>query len=180
MGTRHGYARLDPADGIHFWGHAMGVRHWLDVGDGLELWGHAMGACNWIRVMESICGGEPWGPMTLANSGRWDWFMWARNGGARHRLDRGNGIDSWGPARWQSTIWLLNLNDDTMCPHVWHWGKCAECVWLRDCWWKLVGCCVKGGHPSVGWRGCAPQVLNHQWVRVGGVLCVRWGGGGGV
>ena len=50
---------------------------------------------------------------------------------ARHWLDRGHGIDSWECAKWQSTIWLLNLNDDTMCPHVWRWGKCAECVWLR-------------------------------------------------
>ena len=37
---------------------------------------------------------------------------------------------------------------------------------------------MMGGHPSVGWQGCAPHVLNHQWVRVGGVLCVWWGGGG--
>ena len=37
-------------------------------------------------------------------------------------------IDSWGCAKWQSTIWVLKVNDDTMFPHVWHWGKCAECV----------------------------------------------------
>ena len=40
-------------------------------------------------------------------------------------------MDSLGRAKWQNTIWLLNLNDDTMCPHVWRWGKCTECVWLR-------------------------------------------------
>ena len=128
MGTRHGGARLDRGDGIDLWGHAMGVRHWLDVGDGIELWGCAMGARDWIGVMELICGGEPWGCTTLTRSGRWDWFMWTRNGGARHWLDRGDGIDSLGRAKWQSTIWLLNLNDDTMCPPVWRWGKSAECV----------------------------------------------------
>ena len=114
-----------------FVGARHGVRCWLDVGDGIELWGRAMGACDWIGVMELICGGAPWGRMTLTRSGQWDWFMCARQGGARQWLDRGNGIDSWERAKWQSTIWLLNVNDDAMCPHVWHWGKGAECVWLR-------------------------------------------------
>ena len=125
MGTRLGDAWLDRGDGIDFWGHAMEVRHWMPVGYGLELWEHAMGACNWIRVMEWICGGRAMGRTTLTKSVRWDRFMWARNGGTRHWLDRGDVIDSWGHAKWQSTIWLLNLDDDTMCPHVWRWGKCA-------------------------------------------------------
>ena len=86
------------------WGHAMGVWHWLDVGDGIELWGHAMGACDWIGVMELICGGEPWGRMTLTRSRRWDWFMWACNGGTRYWLDRGDGVDSWGRAKWQNNM----------------------------------------------------------------------------
>ena len=44
---------------------------------------------------------------------------------ARHWLDWRDGIDSWGRVKWQSTIWLLNvnnkvlygcyINDDTMC-----------------------------------------------------------------
>ena len=39
-----------------------------------------------------------------------------------------------------------------------------------------MGWCVRGGDPSVGRRGYAHHVLNHQWVRIGGVLCVRSGG----
>ena len=91
------------------------ARHWLDVGDEIDLWGRSMGARNWIRAMELICGGKPWGRTTLARSGWRDWFMWARHEGMRHWLDWGYGIDSWGHVKWQSTIWLLNLNDDTMC-----------------------------------------------------------------
>ena len=125
-------ARLDQRDGIDLWGHIMGVRHWLDVNDEIDLWGYSMRARNWIRGMELICGGEPWGRMTLARSGWGDWFMWARHDGARHWLDWGYGIDSWGRVEWQSTIWLLNVNDETMCLNYgWRWGKCAECVWLR-------------------------------------------------
>ena len=177
---RHGGARLDRGDGIDLWGSAMGVRHWPDVGDGIELWGRAMGARDWIGAMKLICGGAPKGHTTLTRSWWWGWFMWAHHGGARHWLDRGDGIDSWGRAKWQNTIWLLNLNDDTICPHVWRWGECTDCVWLRVGRCKLMGGCEGGGGPSVGWRGCAPHVLNHQWVRVGGVICVRQKGVGGL
>ena len=107
LGARHGGATLD---GCGLWAGVMGACYGgvqLDRGDGMDLWGRAMGRT------------------TLTKSVRWDRFMWARNGGTRHWLDRGDGIDSWGHAKWQSTIWLLNLNDDTMCPHVWRWGKCA-------------------------------------------------------
>ena len=38
---------------------------------------------------------------------------------------------------------------------------------------ELIGRCVRGGDLSVGWQDCAPHILNHQWVGVGGVLCVR-------
>ena len=111
-----------------FVGHTMGVRHWLDVGDGIELWGCAMGTRDWIGAVELICRGAPWGRTTLTWSGRWNVGVpW----GARHWLDWGDGIDLWERAKWQSTIWLLNLNDDAMCPHVWRWGKCAKCIWLR-------------------------------------------------
>ena len=167
MGMRHGGAWLDRGDGIDWWGCTMGAR---DTG-----WIREMGLIHeahdiaWIGAMGLIHGGTPWGLGTLAGSGRWDWFigarhggarpwldrgdgfdwwvlvtlagpgwwdwfMWARSGGAWHWLDRGNGIDSWGCANGK-VIWLLNLNDDTMCPHVWRWGKCAECVWLRG--WQM-------------------------------------------
>ena len=62
-------ARLDQRDGIDLRGHDMGVRHWLDVNDEIDLWGYSNGAHNWIGAMELICGGEPWGRMTLARSG---------------------------------------------------------------------------------------------------------------
>ena len=136
IGARNGgeWPWLDRGDGFDSWGlgywldGAMGliyggVRHWLEWGDDIDLWGCAMGARDWIGAMELICGG--------ARSGWWDWFMGARHGGARHWLDWGDGVDSWEHAKWQSTIWLMNVNDNTMYPHVWRWGKCAECVWLR-------------------------------------------------
>ena len=49
-----------------------GIRHWLYQGDGFDLQGCVMGATNWIGVIESICGGVPWGRTSLAGSGRWD------------------------------------------------------------------------------------------------------------
>ena len=159
---------LDQAMGLIYGGVPWGVQHWLDRGDGIDVWGCIMGACDWIRVMELICGGRVMGCVTLAGSGRWDWFMgvhhggtwldramevicggapWGRatlarsggrdwfigtcHGGVRCWLDWGDGTDFGGRAKWQNTMWLLNLNDDTMCPHVWRWGKCSECVWLR-------------------------------------------------
>ena len=38
---------------------------------------------------------------------------------------------------------------------------------------QIDGLVHEGRDPSVGCRGCAPHIRNHQWVRVGGVLCVR-------
>ena len=140
------------------WHWFMGMRYGAaqpNRGDGIDLWWHTMGVRHWLDLGDGI-------------------DVWGRTMGVRDTgLVRGNGIDLWERAEWQSTIWFLNSNDDTMCPHVWHWGKCAECVWLRVGRCKLMGWCVRGGDPSVGWRGCAPHVLNHQWVWVGGVLCVR-------
>ena len=145
MGLIHGGTRhwLDRGDGSMIYG---GARHLLDRGDGIDWWGCAMGIRDtetgrWHWFMGMRYGGaqpdRDWfvvahhGGATLAGSGRWDWFMGAHHGGARHWLDLGNGIDSWGRAEWQSTIWLLNSNDDTMCSNIWRWGKCTECVWLR-------------------------------------------------
>ena len=120
-GTRHGGARLDQGDGIDLWGRAMGVRHWLDVGDEIDLWGRSMGARNWIGAMELICGAEPWKRTTLARSGWGDWFMWARHEGARHWLDWGYGIDSWG------------MSNDKMLYGCWIWMTipCVLCLALR-------------------------------------------------
>ena len=52
--------------------HHGGARHWLNWDDGFDSWGCAMGAHNtgWIGAMGLI-----WGQVTLAGSGRWDWFM---------------------------------------------------------------------------------------------------------
>ena len=139
-----------------------GVRHWLERGNGIDLWGRVMGVRDWIREMGLICGGTPWGllhwldvgfggvPWERATGwGWWNWFVGESHGGARHWLDPGDGIDLIGCAMgardtgWigamglihgdvpnEKVIWVLNLND-TMCPHVWRWAKCAECVWLR-------------------------------------------------
>ena len=107
-GTRHG-----GATGSERWDWFVGARHGGATLAGCELWDWFMGvfhgARNWIGAMELICGGEPC--MTLARSGWRDWFMWERHEGARQWLDWGYGIDLWGPVEWQSTIWLLNVNE---------------------------------------------------------------------
>ena len=134
-GIRHGGTRLDWGDGIDFRGHAIGVWHWLghvmgmrldqrdgiDLwGDGIDLWRYVMGAYDWIGEMGFICGSMPlgcdtgcttsWGHGT--ESGRWDWFVGERHGGATlvgcewwdwfmgvfhgdAQLDRDDGIDLW-------------------------------------------------------------------------------------
>ena len=128
MGTRHGGARLDRGDGIY-----LGARHG----------GAALAECGrWDWVMGACHGGvRLW-------SGWWNWSVEESHGGARRWLDLDDGIDLCGRAMgardtgWigamglihgdvpnNKVIWLLDLNDDTTCPHVRRWGKCAECVW---------------------------------------------------
>ena len=109
---------LEWGDGIDLWGYVMGAHDWigemglicgdtplvwdtgwdtswgtrLDQRDGINLWGHAMGCdTGWMWVMRLIYGGVPWGRAT--GSGRWNWFVGANHGGARHWLDLGEGID---------------------------------------------------------------------------------------
>ena len=112
-GTRHG-----GATGSKRWDRFVGARHGGATLAGCELWDWFMGvfhgARNWIGAMELICRGEPWGRMTLARSGWGDWIMWARHQGVPHWLDWGYGIDSWRRVEWQSTIWLLNVNDKVL------------------------------------------------------------------
>ena len=47
-------------------------------------------------MMRLIYGGLPWGYVTLAGSGWWDWFMGVCHGGVQHGLDPSDGIDLWG------------------------------------------------------------------------------------
>ena len=58
MGTRH--VDWIRGDGIDLWGHAMGVRHWLDVGDGIGYggvpWGRATGSGDGIDLWGSAMG----------------------------------------------------------------------------------------------------------------------------
>ena len=154
MGMHQGGSRLDQRDGIDLWGRTMGVWHWLDVGDGIELWGRAMGAHDWIGAMELTCGGALWGHTTLTRSGRWDRFMGACKMTKYHMLSQ--------------CKWRYHVSSCLVLRKV-----CRVCLvkGLVDANW--LGWCVRGGYPSVGWRGCTPHVLNHQWVRVCGVLCVR-------
>ena len=118
-GTRHG----DTTESER-WDWFVGACHGVGGGGDDTGWmwimrliyrGIPWGGRNWIGAMELICGGEPWGRMTLARSGWGDWFMWARHEGVRHWLDWGYGIDPWARVEWQSTIWLLNVNDKVLC-----------------------------------------------------------------
>ena len=136
------------------WHWFMGTHHGgvqLDQGDGIDLCGHAMGCdTGWMWAIGLSYGGVPWGRTTGSGWWMWNWFVGESHRGARHWLDLGDGVDLCGRTMgvrdtgWiramglihgdvpnDKIIWLLNLNDDTMCPHVWRWGKCAECVWLR-------------------------------------------------
>ena len=104
------------------WGRATGSGRW-DWFVGARHGGATLAGCGWwYWFMGAFHGGATgsgrwnwWGRTTLARSGWGDWFMWARHEGAQHWLDWGYGIDSWGRVEWQSNIWLLNLNDNTMC-----------------------------------------------------------------
>ena len=102
---------------------------WLDRGDGIDLWGHVMGVRDWIGQMGLICGGTPWGCDT-----GWIWAMGLSYGGGQWGRATLAGLGQWdwlmGTCQMTKVIGLLNLNNDTMCPHVWRWGKCVECVWL--------------------------------------------------
>ena len=73
-------------------------------------WGLAMGACDtgWIGAMGLIYGCVPWGYAAWAGSGRLDWFMGMRHGGAW--LDRFDGIDWWGWAMGaRDTGWIREM-----------------------------------------------------------------------
>ena len=108
MALIYGDASWGCTTGSGKWDWFVGARHGGATLAGCGRWDWVMGACHGgaqlDRVMELICGGEPWGHMTLTRSGRWDWLMWACNGGSRHWLDQGDGIDSWGRAKWQSNM----------------------------------------------------------------------------
>ena len=78
-----------------------------DTGSGLWDWFIGTQGTGWIGAMGLIHVVTPCGVATLAGSRRWDWFMGARGtgwtgaigliyGGARHWLERGDGIDLWG------------------------------------------------------------------------------------
>ena len=46
---------------------------------------------------------------------------------------------------------------------------------------KIDGLVREGWRSVSGMRGdCALHMLNHQWASVGGVICIRGGGGGDV
>ena len=127
------------------WGWFMGMRHGggrLDRGDGIDWWGCDMGACL-IREMGLIHGGTPWGHATPAGSGRWDWFIGARHGGARPWLDRGDGFDSWGLPR------LAGLGR-------WDWF-----MGLRGTGWKGAMALIYG---DASWGVC-------DWIGEMGLIC---------
>ena len=145
-----------------------------------------MGSPDWIGVIESICGGVPWGRRSLAGSGRWDWIMgicdngWIGamelfHGDMRHWLEQGNGIDLWGCAvghatragsgRWD---WFMGY---VMGAHDWIgemgliWGGTPlgcdtgwDTSWWRD-WIREMGL-ICGGMP---WGGCAILAGCELW-----------------
>ena len=45
---------------------------------------------------------------------------------------------------------------------------------------QIDGLVCEGQRSASGMTGCASHILNHQWVRVGGVVCVRLRGVGGL
>ena len=114
MGLIHGGTpwRRATLAGPGWWDWFMGVRHgsaqhWLERGDGINLWGRRriMRVRSWVGVMGLIYRGPPWG--ARAWSGRYNWFLRACHGGARHWLDMGDGIDLWGCAMGvRDTSWM--------------------------------------------------------------------------
>ena len=108
VGARHGGATLA---GCEWWDWFMGVFHGgtqLDQGDGIDLWRRTMGAHDigyiWVRGLIYV--GVSWGRAILAGLGLWDWFMGACRMAKYYMVAE---------CKWQSTIWMLNVNDDTTC-----------------------------------------------------------------
>ena len=125
MGLIYGAVRhwLERVDGIDSWGspwgHAtlagsgwwdwfMGVCHGglqHGRGDWIDLWGCLMGVRDWIGVMGLIGGVAPWGCVTLAGSGRWDWFMGACDIGWIWAMGLIHGGTPWGHATLAGSGW---------------------------------------------------------------------------
>ena len=174
MGSIYGGAQhwLEQGDGIDLWGSVMEAPDW--IGEMGLICGGTPWGCDtgWMWAMGLSYGGVLWGHAT--GSGWWNWFVEESHGG--HWLDPGDGIDLCGRVMgacdtgWigamglihggvpnVQVIWFLNLNDDTICPHVWCWGKCAEWVWLRG-WWMQIDGLVRGGQRSIsGITGLCPS-----------------------
>ena len=144
--------------GIWNWLYRGGIRHWLYQGDRVDLQGCVMRALDWIRVIESICGGMPWGPKSLAGLGRWDWIMCVALAGT------GDGIDSgglpWGHTTLTGSGW-------------WDWYVMGAYDWIGE-----MGL-IWGGTPlgcDAGWD----TSWGHDWIREMGLLCGLWNCGYGI
>ena len=131
--------------GVTLVGHIMGARDWIrEMGLICRdtPWGCDTG---WMWMMRLIYGGIPWGRATgserwnwfvEANHGAWQWLDLGEGiDSCRHVMRAtlaGLGLWDWfidwfmgacrmtkyymvAECKWQSTIWLLNVNDDTMC-----------------------------------------------------------------
>ena len=105
----HGGATLA---GCEWWDWFMGVFHGgaqLDQGDEIDLWRRTMGAHDtgyiWVRGLIYV--GVSWGRAMLAGLGLWDWLITGACRMAKYYMVA--------ECKWQSTIWLLNVNDDTTC-----------------------------------------------------------------
>ena len=176
--------------GIWNWLYRGGIRHWLYQGDGVDLQGCVMRALDWIRVIESICGGMPWGPKSLAGSGRWDWIMgicdngWIGamelfHGDMRHWLEQGNGVDLW---------WCVALagTGDGIDSGGLPWGHTTL---TGSGWWDWY---VMGAYDWIGemgliWGGTPlgcdagwDMSWGHDWIREMGLLCGLWDCGYGI
>ena len=169
------------------WGHGIyggtpwGTWHWLDRGDGIDLWVCAMGACGagWIGAIGLIYRDTSWG--RTIGLRRWDWFVCVcvggggHNGGVRHWLDRGNGIDLWGHTTLAGSMGLVYES-------VQHWLDRGSGI---DLWEPAMGARGTGWNGAMGliYGGVpngARQMTKHYmvaeikwWYHVSSCLALR-------
>ena len=158
-----------------------GMRHWLDRGDGINLWVCAMDVCSmgWIRAIGLIYGDVSWGCMT--GSVWWDWLVGLRHGGARHWLDQGDGIDSWGHAALAGSgrrDWLISARHGAMR----HWLDRGNGIYswrhtlgARDFGWIVAMGLIDGAHDT-GWTGAMCLIYGgaRHWLEWGNGIDL-WG-----
>ena len=92
----------------------------------------------------------------LAGSGRWDWFMGARHGGAWHWLNQGDGIDLCAMGACD-TGWIRALG------LIYGWALCGHATLAGSGRWDWFMTACHGAH-NTGWIGAMRLIYGGAWL----------------